>query len=121
MLARLDTRRQEAQLKKAEATVGHTTRRVREAHADFGSPEGYSLICGGAAAGIEDTNRSMLLAIILALFFVFATLAIQYENISSPLGILASLPFAIIGVALIMHCTGKKQQPAYQTISRLSL
>ena len=48
----------------------------------------------------------MRLAIMLALFFVFVVMAIQYEKISSPLVIIAGLPFSMTGVAAILYLTG---------------
>jgi len=89
-----------------EATVGQVQARVEEALADFDMPEGYSIVYGGAADAITETNRSMRLAIVLAVFFVFAVMAIQYEKFSSPLAILASIPFAITGIALMLAATG---------------
>ncbi len=89
-----------------EATVGQVQQRVEEALADFDMPEGYSIVYGGAADAIQETNRSMRLAIVLAIFFVFVVLAIQYEKFSSPLVILFSIPFAVTGVALILLLTG---------------
>ncbi len=88
-----------------EATVGQVQQRVEEALADFDMPEGYSIVYGGAADAIKETNRSMRLAIILAIFFVFVVMAIQYEKFSSPLVILVSIPFAVIGVALMLLLT----------------
>jgi len=55
-------------------------------------------------AGISETLRQgqnthqMLIA--LALFLVFAVMAIQYESLRDPLVILFSIPFSLIGVAL---------------------
>ncbi len=89
-----------------EATVGQVNQRVRDVLSDFDVPAGYSLVYGGAAETIAETNRSMRLAIILAIFFVFVVMAIQYERGSSPLVILATLPFAMIGVAGILWATG---------------
>jgi hydrophobe/amphiphile efflux-1 (HAE1) family protein len=89
-----------------EATVGQVNQRVREAMRDFDLPRGYSLVYGGAAGSIAESNRSMRLAIILAIFFVFVVMAVQYERLSSPLIILSTLPFSITGVALILWASG---------------
>jgi hydrophobe/amphiphile efflux-1 (HAE1) family protein len=90
----------------AEATVGQVNEQVRQALGDFDLPDGYSLIFAGAAEQIEETNRSMRLAIILAVVFVLLVMAVQYERLSSPLVIITSIPFMITGVALVLWLTG---------------
>ncbi len=89
-----------------EATVGQVNQRVREALSNLELPEGYSLVYAGAAEQIAETNRSMRLAIALAIFFVLVVMAVQYEKLSSPLVILTSLPFSVIGAALLLYLTG---------------
>ncbi len=89
-----------------EATVGQVNQRVQQTLSGFELPDGYSLVYGGAAEQIRESNRSLMLAILLAVLFVFLVMAIQYEKLKSPLIILASLPFSIIGVALALWLTG---------------
>ncbi len=85
-----------------EATVGQVQQRVEDALEGFDLPDGYNIIYGGAAENIAETGRSMRLAIILAIFFVFVVMAVQYERVSSPLVILSVLPFSITGVAVAL-------------------
>lgn len=87
------------------ATVGEVNNRIREAMAGFDIPDGYGIVYGGAAESIAETNQSLRLAIILAIFFVLVVMAVQYEKLTSPLVIIATLPFAFIGVALILWLT----------------
>ena len=89
-----------------EATVGEVGGRVREIMTDFDLPDGYSLIYAGEQEAIEESGRSLQLAILLAIFFVFVVMAVQYEKLFSPLVILTSLPFALIGVAAALLITG---------------
>ena len=89
-----------------QATVGQVHHRVQEALRDLELPSGYHLLYGGAADAIADANRSLRLAIVLAVFFVFVVMAVQYERISSPLVILTAIPFSIIGVAASIHLSG---------------
>ena len=89
-----------------EATVGEVGDRVREIMTDFDLPDGYSLIYAGEQEAIEESGRSLQLAILLAIFFVFVVMAVQYEKLFSPLVILTSLPFALIGVAAALLITG---------------
>ncbi len=89
-----------------EATVGEVGERVREELIGFDLPDGYSLIYAGEQEAIEESGRSLQLAIALAIFFVFVVMAVQYEKLFSPLVILTSLPFALIGVAAALLITG---------------
>jgi hydrophobe/amphiphile efflux-1 (HAE1) family protein len=89
-----------------EATVGEVGNRVREAMQGFDLPDGYSIIYAGEQEAIEESGRSLQLAILLAIFFVFVVMAVQYEKLFSPLVIISSLPFALIGVAAALWITG---------------
>lgn len=89
-----------------QATVGEVGSRVQEAMRGFELPDGYSLIYAGEQEAIEESSRSLQTAILLAIFFVFIVMAIQYEKLFSPLVIITSLPFALIGVALALWITG---------------
>ncbi len=89
-----------------EATVGEVGNRVREAMQGFDLPDGYSIIYAGEQEAIEESAKSLQLAILLAIFFVFVVMAVQYEKLFSPLVIISSLPFALIGVAAALWITG---------------
>ncbi|MBP3191804.1 efflux RND transporter permease subunit [Natronogracilivirga saccharolytica] len=89
-----------------EATVGEVADRIRNQLEDIDLPDGYSLIYGGEQEAIEESERSLMLAIALAIFFVFVVMAVQYEKLSSPLVILTTLPFALIGVGFMLWITG---------------
>ena len=89
-----------------EATVGEVGGWVREAMQGFELPDGYSVVYAGEQEAIEESSRSLNLAIILAIFFVFVVMAVQYEKLFSPLVIMSSLPFALIGVVTAIRITG---------------
>ncbi len=89
-----------------EATVGQVNSRVQDALAGFELPDGYSFVFGGAAEQIEESNRALTLAIVLAVLFVFLVMAIQYEKLRSPVVIILSLPFSVIGAVLLLWMTG---------------
>ncbi|MCH8547682.1 MAG: efflux RND transporter permease subunit [Balneolaceae bacterium] len=89
-----------------EATVGEVGDQIRTAMQGFDLPDGYSIVYAGEQEAIEESGRSLQLAIILAIFFVFVVMAVQYEKLFSPLVILMSLPFALIGVAAAIWLTG---------------
>lgn len=89
-----------------EATIGETAAQIREAMQDFELPDGYSIIYAGEQEAIEESASSLQLAILLAIFFVFVVMIVQYEKLLSPLVIISSLPFALIGVAAALWITG---------------
>lgn len=89
-----------------DATVGEVGSLIREAMQDFELPDGYSIVFAGEQEAIEESTRSLQLAILLAIFFVFVVMAVQYEKLFSPIVIILSLPFALIGVAAALWITG---------------
>ena len=98
-------RKDQARLIKATAdALGRTAGEVnREAAASLASltlPEGYSWKLGGQAAMIGQEYRSLGLALILALFFAYVVLAIQFESFAQPFLIMIRVPLALIGVAV---------------------
>jgi hydrophobe/amphiphile efflux-1 (HAE1) family protein len=86
--------------------VGAVNRELRARLAGYDLPQGYSLIYGGEEEAIRETNRNLLTVILLALLLVFVVMAVQYEKLSNPLVILASVPLALVGVAGMLWATG---------------
>ena len=69
-------------------------------------PEGFSLEIGGELEEQRKTFGTLLLGILLALFLVYATMAIQFESLVDPLVVMLSVPFAFIGVVATLLLTG---------------
>lgn len=87
-----------AQVLPAVWSVGEASAAVREALAGHALPEGYTVAFGGQEEAIQE-NRLVLLTVIgLAVFLVFAVMAIQYESLLSPLVIMGAMPLALVGV-----------------------
>jgi HAE1 family hydrophobic/amphiphilic exporter-1 len=68
-------------------------------------PDGYGLIIGGEQEAIQDTNSEMALVIGLAIFLVFAVMAVQYDSLLDPLIIPTAVPLALIGVVAVLGLT----------------
>jgi HAE1 family hydrophobic/amphiphilic exporter-1 len=69
-------------------------------------PTGYTIVSVGESENMDDTFTSMLMAIILAVSFIFFVLAAQFESYIDPFAIMLALPLAIIGAILgllVMH------------------
>ncbi len=69
-------------------------------------PEGFDIDLGGELEEQERTFDDLLLGILLAIFLVYATMAIQFESLADPLVVMLSVPFAFIGVVVTLLATG---------------
>jgi hydrophobe/amphiphile efflux-1 (HAE1) family protein len=87
-------------------SVGEATTAVRAELASYPLPEGYSMRFGGQEETIRE-NRTVLITVIgLAIFLVFAVMAVQYESLVNPLVIMAAIPLALVGVVGALALTG---------------
>ena len=77
-----------------------------QANADLALPDGYTLRFGGQEEAIEENRKVLVTVILLAVFLVFAVMAVQYESLVNPLVIMAAIPLAVIGVVLALLATG---------------
>src|SRR5690606_25248197 len=73
---------------------------------DLEVPDGFAVVLGGELAEQDDTFYDLLMGILLSLFLVYATMAVQFESIRQPLIIMLSVPFAFIGVSGALVLTG---------------
>jgi multidrug efflux pump subunit AcrB len=89
----------------AIASVGEVNRDVAERLADLALPDGYGLIYGGEEETIRENQRNLLVVTVLAVFLVWVVMAVQYESVTNPLVILASVPLALVGVVLMLWLT----------------
>jgi multidrug efflux pump subunit AcrB len=79
--------------------LGQVAAEVWQRLADLPLPPGYALYDGGAVAALQESQRAGRALLALAVFLVLVVMAVQYESLVNPLVILASVPFAAIGVA----------------------
>jgi hydrophobe/amphiphile efflux-1 (HAE1) family protein len=91
------------------APLGAVSDSIQARLAGFELPEGYGIVLGGEAEAIRESNRQLLIIILLAIFMVFVVLAIQYESITDPLVILFAIPLSLVGVGLGLWITGTPQ------------
>ncbi len=73
---------------------------VKEALADFETPEGVTIGYTGASQDMEDTINFMGVAWIISLFLIIIILVAQFNSISKPIIIFVEVFFSIIGVLL---------------------
>ncbi|GAB4352669.1 MAG: efflux RND transporter permease subunit [Gammaproteobacteria bacterium] len=85
--------------------LGAANEAVAEALQQVRLPPGYSIYDAGAAKTLQEGRQLTSLLLPLALFLVFAVMAVQYESLRNPLVIMFCVPFAVIGVALGLRLT----------------
>ncbi len=75
-------------------------------------PEGYSLGFGRSWDDAEDDANSAIFAFIFATILIYMIMASLFESFAQPLTIMFSIPFAFIGVGLVMKAVGQPRDGA---------
>ncbi|MDA7965599.1 efflux RND transporter permease subunit [Ruegeria sp.] len=74
--------------------------------ADATLPPGIDYLLMGEAGTFEETNRDLLLTYAFAIVIVFLVLIAQFENLTSPLVVMATIPFGLAATIAAMMATG---------------
>jgi HAE1 family hydrophobic/amphiphilic exporter-1 len=69
-------------------------------------PIGFSVEIVGDYKEQQESFRELFIGIILALVLIYMVMASQFESIRDPFIVMFSVPFALIGVSLILFITG---------------
>ena len=69
-------------------------------------PSGVTAMVSGQNEEMEDSFRSMLFALALAVFLVYLVMASQFESLIHPLVIMFTIPLALVGAVLALFVTG---------------
>ncbi len=70
------------------------------------TPEGFRLAIGGEAVEQGKAFMSLLIGGLLAIFLVYAVMAVQFESLRGPLVVMSSVPVALVGVVLTFLLSG---------------
>jgi hydrophobe/amphiphile efflux-1 (HAE1) family protein len=70
-------------------------------------PAGFTYQWAGQTKDMRETLTNMLIAMAVAILFIFFVLASQFESIVHPFTIMVALPLAIVGAFLMLFLTGK--------------
>jgi HAE1 family hydrophobic/amphiphilic exporter-1 len=70
-------------------------------------PEGYRYEFVGAQQQMQESFASLALALIIAVLLVYMIMAAQFESLITPLAVMFSVPFSLIGVILALILAGK--------------
>ena len=68
--------------------------------ADVKLPEGYKFVSTGQTQQMTDAFTGIIMALAMAVLFIFFVLAAQFESYIDPFAIMLALPLAIIGAIL---------------------
>ena len=69
-------------------------------------PEGFRLAIGGEAVEQRKAFGSLLIGGLLAVFLVYAVMAVQFESLRGPLVVMTSVPVALVGVVVTFLLSG---------------
>ena len=88
-------------------SVGEATNVIKEKLANFNLPSGYKINFGGQSQMMLENIRSMILILVIAMFFAYVVLVINFENFIKPFIILIRVPLSLIGVSLALYLTNQ--------------
>lgn len=89
-----------------EVALGQVTAAVEQAVAQAGIPEGVKVYFGGDAENMRDMFRDMMIALSLAILFVYMIMVSLFESYIHPFTIMFSLPVALVGALGSLALTG---------------
>lgn len=70
-------------------------------------PTEYDFAITGEAEDMKESFSSLMLALVLAVIFVYMVMAIQYESLLHPFTIMLTMPLTIFGVTWSLWLTGR--------------
>lgn len=85
--------------------IGTVAREVDARLDQIPRPVGYEFIITGTYEEQQEAFNELIVSLILALVLVYMVLACQYESFRDPLVVMLCVPFAAIGVLLILFLT----------------
>jgi len=86
--------------------LGSVTRDVRAELESLAVPEGFIVEVGGSGEDMAESFRWLALALIGAIFLVYAVMASLFESLIDPFIIMFTFPLAVIGVVWLFFFTG---------------
>lgn len=92
----------------AGGSLGDIQKSINEKKPQLNIPPGYKVEFIGEAENMNDSFTSIVLALALAVVFIYLVLAAQFESFIDPLSIMFSLPMAIIGAILALLIAGSQ-------------
>ncbi|HNT34017.1 MAG TPA: efflux RND transporter permease subunit, partial [bacterium] len=85
--------------------MGSIIRDIRETLRSIPVPRDFSIVFGGEYEDQQEAFNELLVGFILAIILVYMVMACQYESLRDPFVVMFSVPFAAIGVILMLFLT----------------
>jgi hydrophobic/amphiphilic exporter-1 (mainly G- bacteria), HAE1 family len=90
----------------AYGDLAAATEDVRQIIAGVPLPPGISASVSGQSAEMQDSFRSMMFTLALAIFLVYLVMASQFESLVHPFVIMFTIPLALVGAVWALWLTG---------------
>jgi hydrophobe/amphiphile efflux-1 (HAE1) family protein len=88
-------------------TVGEATADVQKLLSTFALPAGYKINLGGQSQMLRENINTMIIILLIALFFAYVVLVINFEDFIKPFIILIRVPLSLIGVSYALYLTNQ--------------
>jgi multidrug efflux pump subunit AcrB len=82
--------------------LGQVSKEIRERLSAMSWPENASWRLAGQVQEMEQSSRSLWLALLLSVFLVYVVMASQFESLLHPLLIMVTVPLAMFGVVVLL-------------------
>ena len=90
----------------AYGDLAAATEEVRQVIAGVPLPPGISASISGQSAEMQDSFRSMMFTLAMAIFLVYLVMASQFESLVHPFVIMFTIPLALVGAVWALWLTG---------------
>lgn len=88
-------------------TVGEATAEIQKLLRTFTLPAGYKINFGGQSQMLRENFQTMIIILLIAMFFAYVVLVINFEDFIKPFMILIMVPLSLIGVSLALWLTNQ--------------
>jgi HAE1 family hydrophobic/amphiphilic exporter-1 len=86
--------------------TGDVAKEVKKVVQAIALPQGYRFDIKGEAEQNDEAGAAAMVAMVLAVIFIYFILASQFASFLQPIAIMASLPFTLVGVMAALILTG---------------
>lgn len=86
--------------------LGSIVADIRDRLREIPVPANHEIVLAGDYEEQQEAFGQLMLSLLLSLLLVYMVLASLYESLRDPLIVMFSVPFAAVGVVLILHLTG---------------
>lgn len=78
--------------------LGRVTREIERRVEKVEKPKDFTFVLGGQNRDMRRSYDSLMFALILSIFLVYAIMAVQFESLIQPALVMATIPMAFVGV-----------------------